>query len=125
LGPHLLYYRCTLGSSYPIFWGYLQVLKSYIIGVPLDPHLLLYRGMDVAIPIPVNSNWYWLVSVLVFSRLYIWDTSWYPHGPLFRGTLRSSCTIIKRHSWRIMCNYFEVPLSPDVLLTLPPLIAPQ
>jgi len=44
LDPEVLYYGSILRSSSPIPWGYLQILKSYIVGLPLGPQVPYYGG---------------------------------------------------------------------------------
>ncbi len=87
LDPEVLYYGSILRFSSPILWGYLQVLKSYIMEVTLGPQVLYYGGT-------FRSSSPILWEYLQVLKSYIMEVSLGPQVLYFGGTFRSSSPIL-------------------------------
>ncbi len=109
LGPNVLLYQGTLGSSSPIIYRYSQILIFYYMKVPLGPHVLLYEGT-----LGVSCHIIWKQSWVLMS--YYLEVPLGPHLLSYEGTHGSSCPIIWRYPGILISYYMKVPLGPDFLL---------
>ncbi len=108
LDPEVLYYGGILRFSSPILWGYLQVLKSYIMEVTLGPQVLYYGGT-------FRSS-----SPILWGYPYVLE-SYIMRVPLghqilhYGGTVRSSSAILWEYLQVLKSCIMEVSLGPQVL----------